>query len=100
MAGETPHRDVIVQTMGRVVVDLKDKTDPASLRARARGRLALASELGRTGPEDALTRSSSVSALLKLGEPEMLELVKTRMLDEYDPLVKRAFEKGRSETYQ
>lgn len=95
--GGTPgNRDVTVQTLGRVAVDLKEATDPAAKRARAAARRTLAAELDRTGQEDALCRAAAVSALLKLGEPEMLELVRCRMLDEYDPLVLRTYEKSSS----
>jgi HEAT repeat protein len=94
LAGSPRNRDVAVQTLGRVAIDLKEKSDPASLRARGLARRTLAAELDRTGVRDALCRASAVTTLLKLGGPETLDLVRARMADEYDPLVLRAFEKA------
>ncbi len=43
-------------------------------------------------PGAAGARAAAISGLYRLGEAEMRELIRVRMLDEADPLVKRTFE--------
>ena len=60
-------------------------------RAAALG-VAAAAFVAMVNPGAAGARAAAISGLYRLGEAEMRELIRVRMLDEADPLVKRTFE--------
>jgi HEAT repeat protein len=92
------HRALYIQTLGNIGTALRDSTDQQSLRARGRVRMVLMDELDRAlGSEQHAERAAAVRALITLGEPETLEFVRLRMLDEFDPLVRRTYEKALEE---
>lgn len=88
----TSPRIALIRILGNIAGTLKDAPDPASLQTRAAIRLALLEELSVPSPDAAGARAAAISALYRLGEPEMREFIRVRMLDESDPLVKRTFE--------
>ncbi|MCA9728820.1 MAG: HEAT repeat domain-containing protein, partial [Candidatus Eisenbacteria bacterium] len=96
-AAPTSSRIALVRILGNIAGALKDADDPVSLRARAQVRDALLEELAphpSDVPEDraqAGARAAAVTGLYRLGGPEMRDRVRNRMLDEYDPLVKRTY---------
>jgi HEAT repeat protein len=91
-----PERSVAVETLGAIAVALKDSAATASLDARSLARRTLMAELDRAiASADAPGRAAAVAALLDLGEPEMREYVRLKLLDESDPLVKRTYETHR-----
>lgn len=87
------HRHALTQTLGRIAVALKDAVEPAAVQARGSARRTLMAELDASPSilAGAGSRAAAVEALLKLGEEEMRAFVDARMLDETDPLVKRAY---------
>jgi len=90
-AGE--HRVAKMRTLGALAVALRDSSDARSLTARAAARRALLAELERPIDETLpAARASAVEALLRLGDAETSRLVRLRMEDEFDPLVRRTFE--------
>ena len=94
LSGQANHRCLTIQTLGKISLAVKDGSSPDSLRARSAARRALMAELERPAV-DALSsaRAAAVAVLLKLGDPEMRDFVRRQMLDEYDPLVLRTYEK-------
>ncbi len=87
-------RAIQIQTLGRLAVSLRDSTDRVSLLARSRARTMLMSELDNlpNGGDFPGARSAAVEALVELGDEETLRFVRLRMIDEFDPLVRRSYE--------
>lgn len=98
----TSPRIALIRILGNIADALKDDTDPVQLQMRAAVRHALLAELEPVPMKETVgqdhdlgaagARAAAVIALYRLGEPEMRELIRERMLDEYDPLVKRTFD--------
>ncbi len=97
-AVQPTHRAILTQTLGRIAAALRDQTDAPSRKAFVASRTALLAELDRsTGEADAPARAAAVSFLMGLGEPALLDRVARKMSDEKDPLVRRAYERARSD---
>jgi hypothetical protein len=101
----SPARIAIVHTLGNIAVALRETEDAGELRARGRARAALMDEVvdGDAGAAEktgvAASRAAAISHLYRIGEPEMLGWIRSHLLDEHDPLIKRtvAWEESRIE---
>jgi HEAT repeat protein len=92
-AGE--HRIAKLHTLGALTAALADSTDAESLAARSQARRALMANLDRPISETLpAERAAALDALLRLGDAETAAFVRLKMLDESDPLVRRAYDRA------
>lgn len=93
LAAGGDQRAMRLRTLGRIAVALRDSTGAPALGARARARRALMAALDAP-PAESLpdARAAAVEGLMGLGDDETLAFVRSRMQDESDPWVKRAFD--------
>jgi len=88
-------RSIQIEALGRLAVALRDSTDRVSLLARNRARSRLMKELDQLLDLGDFpgARAAAVEALVELGDEETLRFVRLRMVDEFDPLVLRSYER-------
>jgi HEAT repeats len=98
--GDALPRGIQIRTLGDLTVGLRDSTDRASLAARARARKTLMGELDKVFDyyDHPGARAAAVDALIRLEDEETRRFVALRMVDEFDPLVKRMYEKAMEAT--
>jgi hypothetical protein len=97
--GEPSEKRMIhLRALGSIAAAIPDSARPEHLEARGTARRVLMSVLDRDrGPALAPERAAAVEFLLRWKDPDLNAFVRSRMADEYDPLVLQTYRREAKE---